>query len=416
MKIGFFTDTYTPQINGVVHSIRLFKEALEQRGHEVYVFAPDPDHHEDGEVTVRFPSIPFMFQKEMRLALPLSMEALRVLDEVDFDIVHSHDPFSIGLFGLNVARRHRVPYVHTYHTLYPEYVHYIWETRLTRKLAEVLSREFCDACDSIIAPSSKVEGYLYDWGVRRRIEVISTGVDIDRYANPDPARVVALKERLAIPANDKVLMFMGRLGREKNVELLLHALWHSRLPSVRLLVCGDGPYRGELEALSRELGIESQVTFAGYMQGPDSVAAYHLADAFAFASTTETQGLVIAEAMAAGLPIVAVRDPATCDFVTHERNGLITPHRAESIASAFDQLLADDAKLRQYSQNASEAVEAFSIARQAERLENHYMATIAAYTPRRKIPSLSALRGVLKMPGKRREDSAAYSPHLEKRS
>lgn len=416
MKIGFFTDTYTPQINGVVHSIRLFKEALEQRGHEVYVFAPDPDHHEDGEVTVRFPSIPFLFQKEMRVALPISMDALRVLDKVDFDIVHSHDPFSIGLFGLNVARRHRVPYVHTYHTLYPEYVHYIWETRLTRKLAEVLSREFCDACDSIVAPSSKVEGYLYDWGVRRRIEVISTGVDIERYANPDPARVVALQEKLAIPPDEKVLIFMGRLGREKNVELLLHALWHSRLPKIRLLICGDGPYRGELESLSRELGIESQVTFAGYLKGPDSVAAYHLADAFAFASTTETQGLVIAEAMAAGLPVVAVRDPATCDFVAHEVNGLITPHRAESIAAAFDRLLADEAMLGRYSKSASGAVESFSIARQAERLENHYMATIAAYTPRRKTPSLSTLREALRRSSKRRKDSVAYSPQRENSS
>jgi len=394
MKIGFFTDTYTPQINGVVTSINLFMAALEKRGHEVYVFAPDPDHHDDGDLVVRFPSLPFMFQKEMRLAFPLSYEALRVLDKVDFDIIHSHDPFAIGLFGLSVARRHKIPYVHTYHTLYPEYVHYIWDTRLTRRLAEILSREFCEACDSIIAPSSKVEGYLYDWGVKQQIKVIATGVDVDRYSQADASRVSSLRTRLNLSGDEKVMMFMGRLGREKNIDLLLHALWYSRQPSLHLLVCGDGPYRDELESLAKELDVESQVTFAGYLKGEDSIAAYHAADAFVFASTTETQGLVIGEAMAAGLPVIAVRDSATCDFVTHGLNGLITSHRADALAAACDDLLFNDELLRAYSANASKSIADYSIDRQAERLEAHYLDVIATFTPRRRVPRLSALRDI----------------------
>lgn len=394
MRIGFFTDTYTPQINGVVTSIRLFKRALEQRGHEVYVFAPDPDHHEDGEVTIRFPSMPFLFQREMRLAFPLSIEALRVLDKVNFDIVHSHDPFSIGLFGLNLARRHRIPYVHTYHTLYPEYVHYVWETRLTRKLAERLSREFCDACDTIIAPSTKVERYLRDWGVTRPIDVIATGVDVKRFAKADSERIDALKRRFALSGDKRVLLFMGRLGREKNVEMLLRALWHSRLDGVRLLISGDGPHRSELQSLVEELGIDSRVTFTGYLALEDAVAAYHLADAFVFASTTETQGLVIGEAMAAGLPVIAVDDPATCDFVIHEECGLITPARPEPFAAAIDRLLADDDMLAAYSAAAISRAAMFSIEVQAERLEAHYERAIAEYTPRRRIPNLASLRGI----------------------
>lgn len=394
MRIGFFTDTYTPQINGVVTSIRLFKNALEQRGHEVYVFAPDPDHHDDGDVTVRFPSMPFLFQKEMRVAFPLSIEALRMLDKGRFDIIHSHDPFSIGLFGLNLARRQRIPYVHTYHTLYPEYVHYVWDTRLTRKLAERLSREFCEACDSIIAPSSKVAGYLYDWGVKRPIEVLPTGVDVDKYSKVNQASLVSLQQRLSIKPGERVVMFMGRLGREKNIELLLRALWHCETEEIRLLICGDGPYRGELESLARELDIESKVTFAGYLKGDDSVAAYHLADAFVFSSTTETQGLVIGEAMAAGLPVIAVRDPATCDFVSHEVAGLITAPRPESMAAAIDRILLDDSLLKEYSRNAVEKIADYSIARQAEKLEAHYMAAISEYVPRPRIPGLATLRKI----------------------
>lgn len=394
MRIGFFTDTYTPQINGVVTSIQLFKKALEQRGHEVYVFAPDPDHHEDGDVTVRFPSMPFLFQKEMRVAFPLSIEALRLLDKGRFDIIHSHDPFSIGLFGLNLARRQRVPYVHTYHTLYPEYVHYVWDTRLTRKLAERLSREFCDACDSIIAPSSKVAGYLYDWGVQRQIEVIATGVDIDRYSKANPSSLVSLQKRLSPRPSERILLFMGRLGREKNIEVLLRALWHCKTEPVRLLICGDGPYRAELQSLAKELDIDSKVTFAGYLQGDDSVAAYHLADAFVFASTTETQGLVIGEAMAAGLPVIAVRDRAICDFVSHEVTGLIAAPRPESIASAIDKVLSSDSILKEYSNSAMKKVANYSISKQAEKLEAHYLNAISEYVPRPRIPGLATLKKI----------------------
>lgn len=396
MRIGFFTDTYTPQINGVVTSIRLFKHALEAAGHEVYVFAPDPDHAEDGEVTIRFPSRPFVFQKEMRVAAPISIEALRVLDRVEFDVIHSHDPFSIGLFGLNVARRHKVPYVHTYHTLYPEYVHYVWDTRLTRKLAEMLSREFCDACDSIIAPSTKVERYLREWGTTRPIDIIATGVDVERYSHVDDVRIQALRERLAMSGDEKVLVFVGRLGREKNVELLLRALWHSHRDDLRLLVVGDGPNRKCLEELSCELGVSARVTFAGYLERDDCVAAYHLADAFAFGSTTETQGLVIGEAMAAGLPVIAVDDPATADFVVHGACGLLTPGRPESFAAAIDRLFSDESMYREFSSAASMRAGEFSIERQAQRLEHHYLQAIDGYTPRRRIPSLASLRAIRK--------------------
>jgi len=382
MRIGFFTDTYTPQINGVVTSISLFREALMERGHEVYVFAPTPDHPDDDSRTVRFPSLPFVFQPEMRLASPFSIEALRVLDKVDLDIVHSHDPFAIGLFGLNVARRHKIPYVHTYHTMYPEYVHYVWETRLTKRLAERLSREFCEQCSSIIAPSTKVERYLRNWGVTVPIDVIATGVDIERYAAVNQPRIDALAERARVRPEERLLLFMGRLGKEKNVELLLRALWHSRLPNTRLLIGGDGPHREYLQSLAVELGIDDRVTFLGYLQGEDAVAAYHLAHAFAFASTTETQGLVIGEAMAAGLPVVAVEDHAVEDFVISGRTGLIVPGRPDDLGIAFDQLLGDEDLRQSFARAALARAQSFSIEHQAERLEHHYQHAIETHKPR----------------------------------
>ena len=382
MRIGFFTDTYTPQINGVVTSISLFRRALIERGHEVYVFAPTPEHIDDDDRTVRFVSLPFAFQPEMRLASPFSIEALRVLDKVDLDIVHSHDPFAIGLFGLNVARRHKIPYVHTYHTMYPEYVHYVWETKLTKRLAERLSREFCEQCSSIIAPSTKVERYLRNWGVTVPIDVIATGVDVERYAQVNQPRIDALAEKAGVTPEDRLLLFMGRLGKEKNVELLLRALWHSRLPNAKLLIGGDGPHREYLQSMAVELGIEDRVVFLGYLQGDDAVAAYHLAHAFAFASTTETQGLVIGEAMAAGLPVVAVEDHAVEDFVISGRTGIIAPGRPDDLGKAFDDLLGDESLRVALARAALDRAQSFSIERQAERLERHYEHAIATYKPR----------------------------------
>ncbi len=392
MRIGFFTDTYTPQINGVVTSICLFKDALEARGHDVYVFAPTPVHPDDGERTVRFRSMPFAFQPEMRLASPLSIEALRVTDDVELDIVHSHDPFSVGLFGMNVARRHRIPYVHTYHTLYPEYVHYVWETRLTKKLAERLSRDFCQQCSSIVAPSTKIERYLREWGVRVPIDIIATGIDVDRYSTVDPVRIEAIRTSLDLKPDERVLLFMGRLGREKNVEMLLRSLWLTHLSKIRLVIAGDGPHREYLEALVDELDLRSRVSFLGYLERGDSIAAYHLAHAFAFASTTETQGLVIGEAMAAGLPVIAVEDRAVEDFVISGRTGLIVPSRPEDLAHAFDDLLGDDESRESMADASRERAIHFSIQHQAERLETHYQNAIENLKPRRRFVRLALPR------------------------
>ena len=404
MRIGFFTDTYTPQINGVVTSIRLFKKALEERGHDVFVFAPTPDTDEDADDTVRFRSVPFVFQPEMRVAAPVSLEALRLLDEVDLDVVHAHDPFAIGLFGLRVARRHKIPYVHTYHTLYPEYVHYVWETRLTKRLAERLSREYCDACDSIIAPSTKVEDYLREWGVKGTIEILATGVDIDKYTTVDEPRISALRERLRLKPEDRVALFMGRLGREKNVEALIRAFWHCRCANTKLVICGDGPHHRELTALVDELSLRNRVVFAGYLEGMDTVAAYHLAHIFAFASTTETQGLVVAEAMAAGLPIVAAEDRAVEDFVLNGETGLVVPGRAEDLAHAFDELLGDEPRRAALGAAAALRAREFSIARQAEKLERHYERDIQFYEPRTILPRFAGLSRA-GLPG-------AQRPHL----
>lgn len=346
MRIGFFTDTYTPQINGVVSSIRLFADALERLGHEVYIFAPTPRQPGDGPRVARIPSVPFAFQPEMRLASIYSQQAYRLARRANLDIIHSHDPFAVGLFGLAVAKRFRLPYVHTYHTLYPEYVHYVWETRFTRAMAERLSRDFCDQCDLVLAPSTKIEKALADWGTTSRVELLPTGVDAQRFASADLDAGEAMRKRFAILSTDRLLIFVGRVGLEKNLDLLVDAFALTAAPDARLMIVGDGPYRSGLERRIAALGITDRVTFTGYLQREEVAVAYSISEALFFASTSETQGLVIAEAMASGLPVVAVEDLAVGDAVVDGVNGFLAAERPEALAAAADKVLADPALAR----------------------------------------------------------------------
>ena len=393
MRIGFFSDTYTPQINGVVTSIKLFAEALERQGHEVYIFAPTPRQPTDTERIVRIPSIPFALQPEMRLASFYSQQAYRLARKVDLDIVHSHDPFAIGLFGLAVAKRSRIPYVHTYHTLFPEYVHYVWETRFTRAMAERLSRDFCDQCDLVLAPSTKIEKALAEWGVTTRVELLPTGVDRSRFATADTEGIAALRRRFGIPETDHLLTFVGRIGLEKNLDLLVEAIARVKTPGARLMIVGNGPYRADLEAHIAALGVGDRVTFTGYLQGAEVAAAYAASDAFFFASLSETQGIVVAEAMASGLPVVAVQDLAVGDAVTDGVNGFLTPELAIELAAAADRVLSDPELRASMGEASRVRAEALSIDLMAERLSDLYAELVVEQpSPRRKSPISAARR------------------------
>ena len=211
----------------------------------------------------------------------------------------SASPFAIGLFGLAMAKRFRLPYVHTYHTLYPEYVHYVWDTVLTREPAERLSRDFCNQCDTVIAPSTKISRALTEWGVRKPVITLPTGVDTFTFSERDPEAVEAFRRRFRIPSGDRLLTFVGRLGLEKNVDALIDAMSFVRAPGARLLVVGDGPYREKLE---RKYAGNKRVLFTGKISHDKLPEVYSACDIFVFPSTTDTFGMSVLEAQACGLP------------------------------------------------------------------------------------------------------------------
>jgi len=389
MRIGFFSDTYTPQINGVVTSIKLFADALERQGHEVYIFAPTPRQPTDGPRIVRIPSVPFAFQPEMRLASIYSAHAYRLARRANLDVIHSHDPFAVGLFGLAVAKQFRLPYVHTYHTLYPEYVHYVWETRFTRAMAERLSREFCDQCDLVLAPSTKIERALEEWGVTAPIELLPTGVDASKFSSHDAGDAAEFRRRFGIPAKDKLLTFVGRVGLEKNLDLLVDAFARVKTAHTRLLIIGDGPYRSELDAHIEDLGIADRVTFTGYLQRPDVATALGTSSLLFFASTSETQGLVVGEAMASGLPVVAVQDLAVGDAVIDGVNGYLTPERPGDLAEAADRVLTDPSLAAAMGAESLKRAEALGIDLMATQLAEAY-GRLCAVAPSSRLRGLTA--------------------------
>ena len=377
MKIGFFTDTYTPQINGVVTSINTFKEQLEKNGHKVYIFAPTPKQKEDNEKIIRFPSVKFLFQPEMRVALPYSQQAVNILKKINLDIIHSHDPFSIGIFGLFMARKFNIPYLHTYHTLYPEYVHYIWNTKFTQELAKKISKDFCNNCDLIIAPSTKIKKFLLEWGVSKPVKIIPTGVNLDIFKLKNN-HYKQFRSKYNISDSEKILTFVGRVAKEKNIELIIESLNYIKSKNVKLLIIGNGPHKNGLEKLAKQKGLKEKVLFLGYLPKTDVISAYKNSEIFVFSSKTETQGLVVVEAMASGLPIVAVSDLAIKDMVKNNINGYLVRTNAKDMASKIDKLLANDKLHKKMSNESLLIAKELSAEKQTARLEKIYLSLIRA--------------------------------------
>lgn len=350
MRIGIFTDTYLPDTNGPVTVIQLMERELRKRGHEVCVFAPTHPGFEDVASGVyRFPSLKFLHYEGLRVAVPYDRKALDVIPSLD--IIHSHDPFPIGLLGLWASKRHRIPHIHTYHGLYTEYRCYLPRLiRPTRKTVERLSRAFCNRCDAIIAPSKQMKWELKGYGITSPIFPLPFGVDEEEFSRTSAWDV---RGALNLPT-EHLLLYAGRLGWEKNIEFLLRSFQRllSYQEGVRLIIAGNGPQRTFLKSYATELGIAPYVIFTGYLPREMLIDLYKQATLFVFSSKTETLGLVLLEAMMAGTPAVAVGKMGVLDVVTSGESGILVEEDEEMFASACNSLLQDEKKRQRLAEAA----------------------------------------------------------------
>lgn len=348
MRIGMFSDSYTPYISGVVRSIETLRQGVERAGHEVYVFGPrypaiPPEN--DEEWVIRFPSIAAPLYPEFRIPVPNRRDAEAVAARLGLDLVHAHTPFVMGRVALHVARALKLPLCFTFHTRYDVYLrHY---ARLAgdvlAPLLNVYVRRFCNQCQLVIVPTRAIGRRVLELGVRTRVEVVPSGVPVARFASGDAATRARVRGQLGLDPESIVLLYAGRLSREKNLPLLLEAFRQvaGAVPHAVLVLVGDGPLREDLARKAAAWGLTGRVRFAGAVL-PERIAAYYrAADVYVFPSVTETQGLAVIEAMAAGLPVVAVGSEVLEEIVRDGHEGLVTPESPAALAAACQRLLLD---------------------------------------------------------------------------
>jgi len=374
LSIAIFSECYHPMRNGVVVSVSSFARRLTELGHRVTIFtARHPDQHGPEEGIYRFPSITFPTRARYPIAFPLATgDARRALAEMSFDVIHSNAPMIMGRVALAHARRHGVPLVFTYHTLIEEYTHYIPLPRpLVRGSAIWASRSYGNHVDQIITPSEYAATRLREYGVTRPIAVIPTGIDFEMVDAVLPADI---RGQFDIPAGVPLLVYAGRLAREKNIPRVLGAFRAvlASEPDAHLLLIGGGAFDRGVLAMARDLGIAHRTRATGSVDRETVMQGLRAADLFVFASQTETQGLVIGEAMACGKAVVAVASPAAREVITDGREGLLTEDADAPFAEGMLSLLRDPARREEMGRRARRRAESLSVPRCTERLLEVY--------------------------------------------
>ncbi|CEK17623.1 glycosyltransferase [Chthonomonas calidirosea] len=348
-RIGMFSESFAPVRNGVTISLLTLTQELRAQGHYVCIFAPAHSQQPPDEPDVmRFPSFVSIFNRGYPLAYPFWPRIVLSSQFADLrlDIVHTHTPFVLGLTGARLALSHHVPLVSTFHTLYWQYAHYMpfLPEGVTNTLLDLYLPWYYNHCSCIICPSKVTENALRSIGVNRPITIIPTGIPLPPEAQLQGEAVQRARQRLEVPENTSLLLYVGRLASEKNVMWLLEVFQqvHAAYPNAVLAFVGEGPLQPSLIARAQELGLAEFVRFPGPIPRNELDAIYAAADVFCFPSSTETQGLVVGEARAAGLPSVVVNAGGAPETVSEGEDGFVVPvGDAEAFADRALRLLTD---------------------------------------------------------------------------
>lgn len=382
LRILMLTDVYFPRINGVSTSIETFRADLARENVGIHLVAPAYPERQEHEDIWRVPSRRLPFDPEDRLMrwrhlLATSHQAA----QAGIDLIHVQTPFAAHYAGLKTARHLGVPILTTYHTHFEEYIqHYLpllpkpWLKATARRIA----RHQCDELDAVIVPSPAMRDTLTHYGVRAPLHVLPTGIPIDRFRHGDGRR---FRTRHGIPAGRPVALYVGRIAHEKNIGFLLQAMTHAlpRRRGLLLIVAGEGPALPSLKRQVEDLGLQDHVRFVGYLDRQEDLPdCYAAANLFVFASRTETQGLVLLEAMAAGLPVYALPFMGTKSIVEPRRGAVAAPDDPRAFGEGMADLIGDQARLNALADEARRFAQEWSAPERARQLATLYRSLVAS--------------------------------------
>lgn len=383
LRVAMFTNNYLPFLGGVPISVDRLREGLVGEGHEVLVVAPSyPDSGEPEEGIVRMPNLYRVGRGQWCVPNLFSPRTMREVKSFRPDVIHVHHPYGIGWLGRFMARRWRVPAVFTYHTRLENYSHFLPVAgKIFRNvISHALVERFANRCAAVVVPTPETREYLRIIGVRVPIRVVPTGVAVERFADVPEERIREIQEELRI-GDMPVLVSASRLSPEKNLEFLVRGIARLRdrgVPAFRCVLLGDGEDRQHLEKLIHDLELEREVTLVGAVVPSEIPAYYRAADIFVFASKSETQGMVVLEAMAAGLPVVALDASGIDAFVRNDATGYKTLEDLDLWSAAVARLLEQPDLRARLGGTAAEIASRYSIAAFAESIRGVYIRAIAA--------------------------------------
>lgn len=336
MKIAIFTNNYLPNPYGVSSSIESFRQEFEKLGHQVFVFAPAWKKHADTEKNIfRYPSIDIEIKFRFPLPIPYSRKMDKILENLDLDIIHSQHPNLLGNAAMKWARKKNIPLVFTWHTLYDQYTNFFpfFPKKMAANWIIRSAVKYANLCNQVVVPAPSVKGIIQKWGVTNsHIEAVSSGVEKD-FENPDTE---VIREKYGIEKDEVLLFTVTRLTAEKNVEFLFDSVSEILKEDFRVkwLVVGDGYLLKKLKKLAVKKNIDRQAIFTGVISKKEIKNYFAAGDIFVYASKSETQGMILTEAMYMGLPIVAVRATGAIDHIENGKTGILVSEDSPSEISA----------------------------------------------------------------------------------
>ena len=393
MNIGFFTNTYLPAVSGVTTAIENYREELEKQGHNVYIFAAKHSNYQDKNPNVfRFRSVDLNYKISYPLPLISSPKIRKTIKRINLDIIHGHHFFLSGQIAWYYAKKLKLPLVFTYHTRYDLYVHYApLPEELSKPLAKTLSTLYANSCDAVVAPSKSIKDLILEYGVRKPVYIVPSGIDIDKFKKTGEEEKI--REKYNIKNDAILLLTVCRLSEEKNLVFLLKVFQKimKKRKNVYFMIVGDGPEKEDLEKQSFRLGLKEKIIFTDKVSYSRIPSFYNASNIFLFSSLSEVQPTIFTEAMASGLPIVAIKAIGSEDVITNGENGFLVSNNVDDFSQKVLKLIDNENLRKKMSEKAKNRARYFSIENSTRKMLSLYERAISQKEKENKLKENSIL-------------------------